>query len=127
MTRVVDASPAYKTYASRSETVVVPIPRKQARRDELESRIHELARVGACSFEVHVFDRSQKQGTDIHDAFAVLASGTFKGEIEPLIDAGELRCKMVATVHASERRRGVVTVVVKGLHLFITAVEWAQR
>jgi hypothetical protein len=107
--------------------VVVPISRKQARRGELESRIHELARAGAFSFEGRVFDRSQKQGTDIQDALAILASGSLKGEIEQSFDAGELTCKLVATVDPSERRRGVVTVVVTGLHLFITAVEWAQR
>jgi hypothetical protein len=107
--------------------VVVPITRKAHRRGELESRIHELARAGAFSFEAHVFDRILKRGIDIHDALAVLASGSLKGEIETATDAGELRCKMVAPVDPSERRRGVVTVVINGLHLFITAVEWAQR
>ena len=107
--------------------MVVSIPRKQARRDELESRIRELARAGAFSFEARIFDRSQKQGTDIHDALAVLASGSLKGEIEPAVEAGELRCKVVATIDPPERRRGVVALVVKDLHLFITAVEWAHR
>ena len=107
--------------------MVVPISRKQARRDELESRIHELARAGAFSFEARIFDRRLKQGTDIHDALAILLSGSLKGEIEPSIHVGELSCKLVATIDPSERRVGVVTVVVKDLHLFITAVEWTQR
>ena len=73
--------------------MVVPITRKEHRRGELESRIRELARAGAFSFEAHVFDRTQRQGADIHDALAVLMSGSLKGEIEPSINVGELSCK----------------------------------
>jgi predicted acylesterase/phospholipase RssA len=83
--------------------------------------------VGAFSFAADVFNRSQKQRADIHDALAVLASGSLEGEIEPVAGAGELRCRLVAAVDASERRVGVVTIVVEGLHLSITAYEWAQR
>ena len=107
--------------------MVLPIPRKPPRPGELERRIHELVRDGAFSFEAHVFDGSLEQGIDVHDVLNVLARGSLKGKIEPGIDAGEWKCKMVASIDTSGRSLGVVTVVIKDLHLFITAIEWEEK
>ena len=106
---------------------VVPIPRKPPDRGKLERLIHELARDGAFSFQSQAFDKCLNEGIDMHDVLRVLAVGTLRGTIEPGIEAGEWKCKMVAKVDRSRRLLGVVTIVVKDLHLFLTAVEWESQ
>jgi len=123
----IDSAPTYKIYRRTNAAAVVPIPRQPPDRGDLERLIHDLARDGAFSFESHSFDKCLEEGIDIHDALQVVAHGSLKGKIEPGISAGEWKCKMVSKVGRSGRRLGVVTVVIKDLHLFLTTVDWEDK
>ena len=100
---------------------VVPISRKPPSRNELAKRIRKLVKEGAFSYGTVVFSF---QGVDLSDALEVLTAGTIEGEITLGVIAGEWKCKMVGAVDNSSRRLGVVAVIVRDVHLLLTAVGW---
>jgi hypothetical protein len=101
----------------------VPLPREPPDRGKLERLIHSLAEDGAFSLKSQAFDKCQEKGIDIHDVLRVLAVGTLSGPIEPGIEPGEWKCKMVGKPDRSRRMLSVVTIVIKDLHLFLTEVD----
>jgi hypothetical protein len=102
-------------------------PQEPPERSALAGLIHERARNGAFSFVSHAFDMGLERGIDIHDAICVLAHGALKGKIDSGTRDGEWMCNMVLAVADPVRRRGVVTVVIRNLHLFVAKVEWGAR
>jgi hypothetical protein len=103
---------------------VVPMARKPPRPGALANRIRALVEDGAFSFSSHAFDGQNERDFDLGDALEVLTNGMIEGEIVAGIDAGEWQCKMIGKVEKSSRRLGVVTVVIRDLHVFMTKIAW---
>jgi hypothetical protein len=94
----------------------------------LRNRIAGLAAAGAVSFSAHAFaERSPQRSIDINEALRVLKLGDIEGPVEPGVNAGEWKCKVVARAERSSRRIGVVTVVIRNARLLIVTVEWEDR
>ena len=110
----------------RSMIAAAAAPRKAPHPGEIEKRIRRLAADGAFSYGKHVFDRKEERDIDLPSALEVLRLGVVSGDIEPGINTGEWRCKMVAKMD-NGRWLGVVTVVgktAKTEQLFFITVEW---
>jgi len=103
---------------------VTPMPRKPPHPGVLMARIRELAKQGAYSLGLHVFDRRDERGIDIPDAVEVCRVGEIDGPITPGINPGEWKCKVTATLDRSTREIGVALVVIRDEELFFTTVEW---
>ena len=75
------------------------------------------------AFGNHALDRMEERGITTLDALRVLRTGDIVGDIEPGMNVGEWKCKMVARKRGS-RDVGVATVVLRSGRLFIKTVEW---
>lgn len=103
---------------------VVPLPRKPPHPGVLAAQIRKLAAAGHYSYGAHVFERQDLRDIDINDAIEILTLGEIDPNIEPGINPGEWKCKMVGKIDKSSRQLGVAVVVVRSSHLFLTTVEW---
>ena len=92
-------------------------------RERLQSRIHELARLGQVAFSNHAIERMEERGISDIQVQRALTSGEIRGEIEPGQSSGEWKCKIVERMKGL-REIGVATVVIRNARLFIKTVEW---
>ena len=107
---------------------MIPMPREPPHPGALRKQIAELARDGAISWGTHSLkERSPERGIDINDARRVLKIGEIMGPIEPGLNAGEWKCKVVAKAEDRPRRIGVAVIVIQDRRLFIKTVEWEDK
>ena len=71
--------------------------------------------------------RFKDQGFDVFDMYRVLENGGIDGKIEAGKKEGEWKVKMVAAPEGTERKMGVVPIVVQERRLLIKTVEWEDR
>lgn len=71
--------------------------------------------------------RFRDQGFDVFDMYYVLENGGIDGKIEAGKKEGEWKVKVVAVLDGTERRMGVVPIVVQEKRLLIKTVEWEDR
>jgi hypothetical protein len=71
--------------------------------------------------------RFKDQGFDVFDMYYVLENGGIDDEIEAGKKEGEWKVKMVAVPDGTERKMGVVPIVVQEERLLIKTVEWEDR
>src|SRR5690606_9076078 len=87
-------------------------------REQLQARIHELARKGEVSFSDHALERMDERGISDVQVERALRTGEIRGEIEPGRRAGEWKCKIVELMKGM-RELGVATVVIRNSRLYI--------
>lgn len=76
----------------------------------------------------HRFEaRFKDQGFDVFDMHYVLENGGIVGPIETGAKQGELKVKMVAVPEGTDRRMGVVPIVMREDWLLIKTIEWEDR
>jgi len=77
--------------------------------------------------DVRFETRFKDQGFDVFDMYYVLENGGIGGKIEAGKKEGEWKVKVVAVPDGTERKMGVVPIVVQEKRLLIKTVEWEDR
>jgi hypothetical protein len=99
--------------------------------EALIETIRRLSKERKISYVDHGTDRFETrfkdQGFDVFDMYEVLESGMIDGKIEAGKKEGEWKVKMVAVPEGTDRKMGVVPIVVQERRLLIKTVEWEDR
>jgi hypothetical protein len=72
-------------------------------------------------------ERFADAGFDVFDMYRVLEHGMIEGAIEAGARKGEWKVKMVGVPDGTDRKMGVVPIVVQEKRLLIKTVEWEDR
>ena len=106
-------------------------PTKPPSPEALADTIRRLSQDGKYSFLDHgdfrMETRFEEMGRDVFDMEHVLENGQIVGNIVPAEDEGEWKVKMVAPLEGTNRKMGVVPIVVKQAWMLIKTVEWEDR
>jgi hypothetical protein len=106
-------------------------PNKPPSPEALRATIKRLSEARRISYLDHggmrFETRFQEIGFDVFDMYDVLEHGQISGPIEPGENEGEWKVKMVAVPEGTERKMGVVPIVVRRARLLIKTVEWEDR
>jgi hypothetical protein len=78
---------------------------------------------GGVRFET----RFKQNGFDVFHMYDILETGRIDGKIEPGAREGEWKVKMVGVPEGTQRKMGVVPIIVKEERLLIKTVEWEDR
>jgi len=94
------------------------------RPDEMLARIKHLAKDSKnVAFSDHAEERMDERGITDLDAFRIMRTGYISGAVEPGINEGEWKCKIVAAIKG-RREAGVVTLLIRNRKLRVKTVEW---
>lgn len=93
------------------------------KREQIESRVRELAGKGCVAFGEHSLERLAERGISDVQAIRVFVRGEMRGDPVPGRRAGEWKVKFVDAVRGN-REVGVVSVLIRNERLYVTTVEW---